>query len=69
MRRVCCSPLLHRDRFVSGDPEADHLGLRVEAVEVHVRDDPQRARSAVGCHLREMAVGELRSPATGSTRR
>lgn len=36
-------PLLYGERLVGGDLEAYHFALRVEGVEVNVRDDAERA--------------------------
>lgn len=61
------APLLHGKRFVLWNPQTDHLGLRVEAIEVYVRNNPERARCVVCSHLVEVAIRELRAFRGGGT--
>jgi hypothetical protein len=49
---------LDRQRLILRDAKPDHLTLRVEGIEVDVRDDAQRAGSGIRRELGQVSVGE-----------
>jgi len=63
-------PLLHCKRLIVRYPKTNHLDLGVEAIEVNVGNDPQRAGCGAGGELGQVAIGKARSPrASGAGRR
>lgn len=59
-------PLLHGQRLVGGHAQANHLTLRVERIEVDVRDHAQRARGQEAGELGKMPERELRLSAAAA---